>query len=140
MGSHGNGVDRDSISYGYNAWHVGWHDDANNWHIANADPVSRPLDTITDPAITIAFADRVGNSQSKGVENRYASWLGHWGYGVDAVRYPGSVNLMFVDGYGDMAANPIFPRWCRGLPTPYPIFGECWKGVRIGRRRGNPGD
>ena len=118
------GVDRDNISYGYNGWHVGWHESGynpstgigHNWFMA----VHRTLDDIELPLKTVAFADSVGRATGTDDPPRYASWLGRRGFGVDVVRHPSGASLVFADGHGEVAPMKNFFLWIPGVPNPIP--------------------
>ena len=122
------GVDRNSISYGYNAWHVGWHDSARDWHLGGEAPVERTLDSIPEPSRTVAFADGAGNSARSSVQERYTSWIGRTGYGIDVTRHPGGANVAFADGHA--AFTPQETWELQGVPytgplgvfDPFPVY------------------
>ena len=114
----GNRVDRDSISYGYNGYSVGWHElgTYHEWFQAE----HRTLDDIELPVKTVAFADSVGRATGADDPPRYASWLGRHGWGVDVIRHPSGATLAFADGHGEVAPMKNFYLWIPGVPNPIP--------------------
>ncbi len=129
LGANGNGVTHHNVSYGYNAWHVGWHFAADNWHIAQLpfgqSPLSINVDAVTEPFRTLMFADSTGNAKTRAEaegdgDTRLASTIGRWGYGIDIIRHPGSASVICVDGHAVAAPESDFFTWLPGISNPVP--------------------
>ena len=122
-------VDRDSISYGYNCWHVGWHQASTypgyaSSHLFNGD--RNTLDQIELPLKTVSFADGTGNNKRIRFGPRYSSWIAGRYYGVDVLRHTESASVGFVDGHIARAPLEDFSiQWWPGVRSPTPaIRGE----------------
>jgi prepilin-type N-terminal cleavage/methylation domain-containing protein/prepilin-type processing-associated H-X9-DG protein len=119
-------VDRDSISYGYNAWHVGWHNASAypgyaSRHLFAAD--HNTLDQIDTPLKTVAFADGAGNNKTIRYGNRYSSWIAGRYYGIDVLRHDKSASVAFVDGHVIRAPLENFSiQWWPGVVNPTPLI------------------
>ena len=118
--SPGIGVSRDSISYGYNGWNVGYHQatggafsDTRQW---------RKLDRIRQQELTVAFADGTGSCRQIGASsNRYSDWIAAYGYGVDIQRHSNSANMIFVDGHGKFCPDSDFIIHVPGISPDVPV-------------------
>ena len=118
-GPFGTSVDRDSISYGYNSWNVGWHYatggafyDTHQW---------RKLDRIRPQELTVAFADGTGNCRQFGATPRYSDWIAAYGYGVDIQRHNNAANMIFVDGHGKFCPDSDFIISVPGISPDVPV-------------------
>ena len=122
--SPGIGVSRDSISYGYNGWNVGWHQAGpslpglfnENWY---------KVDNIDLPGNTLAFADGAGNLRQLGASSpRYNSWINWRGYGVDILRHNFGANAAFVDGHAKYTPDDDFVIFTPGIgpDVPSPVY------------------
>lgn len=123
-------VDRDSVSYGYNSWHVGWHQaseyatDSHTRSMFTGD--HNTLDAIEFPLKTISFADSTGNNKTIRFGPRYSSWIAGRYYGIDVLRHDRSASAGFVDGHVKRAPLEDFRiQWWPGVRNPIPsIRGE----------------
>ena len=128
----GNRVDRDSISYGYNGWSVGWHQAGTYHEWFQAE--KRTIDAIDFPLKTVAFADSTGNAKHKRYGPRYSSWLARRGYGVDVIRHKRGATRVFVDGHAEVAPMKNFFPWYPGVPNPIPYIRGDLDGSPAGYR------
>jgi prepilin-type N-terminal cleavage/methylation domain-containing protein/prepilin-type processing-associated H-X9-DG protein len=120
-------VDRDSISYGYNSWHVGWHDAfeyAESEHTRSMFSAGKKtLDQIEFPLKTVCFADGTGNNATRQFGPRYSSWIAGQGYGIDVLRHDRSASVGFVDGHVKRAPlEDFWIRWNPGVRRPTPLI------------------
>jgi prepilin-type N-terminal cleavage/methylation domain-containing protein/prepilin-type processing-associated H-X9-DG protein len=120
-------VDRDSISYGYNSWHVGWHEAseyATDPHTRSMfTSSSNTLDMIEFPLKTVSFADGTGNNKTIRFGPRYSSWIAGRYYGVDVLRHARSASVGFVDGHVKRAPLEDFRiQWWPGVRNPTPLI------------------
>ncbi len=133
--SPGIGVSRDSISYGYNGWNVGYHQatggafsDTRQW---------RKLDRIRPQELTVAFADGAGSCRQIGASsNRYSDWIAAYGYGVDIQRHSNAANMIFVDGHGKFCPDSDFVIHVPGISpdVPVPSYNGALQGSPAGYR------
>ena len=130
--THGHGwlpvngkVDRDSISYGYNGWHVGWHQATSGGF---GPQTWRRLESIPLADRTVAFADGMGDAVKFGFGiPRYSSWIVEYGYGTDVMRHKNAANVVFVAGHARWCPSTDFSVVIPGVPDPYPaVRGELW--------------
>lgn len=127
-----NRVDRNSISYAYNGWHVGWHESSQNNPGSGSEfnPDHLTPDAIELPTMTFAFTDGVGRAVTlwAGPGERYACTLSAK-YGIDILRHSNGANVAFADGgvntvpgkeltiwYGNSFTFPAY--WGRLLDNP----------------------
>jgi len=114
------GSTRDSISYGYNGWSVGWHQAGTYHEWFQAE--KHTMDSIDFPLKTVAFADSTGNAKHRRYGPRYSAWLARRGYGVDVIRHKRGATLVFVDGHAVVAPMDNFFLWYPGVPNPIPYI------------------
>ena len=131
-GPAGDRVDRDSISYGYNGWHVGWHETGTYHEWFTAEHLT--LDQIDFPTKTLAFADSTGNAKHRRYGPRYSSWIGKAGYGIDITRHGDSASVAFVDGHVIRAPGTDFRPWFPGVRNPIPYIRGDLDGSPAGYR------
>ena len=127
-----NRVTRDSISYGYNGWSIGWHEAGTYHEWFQAE--KRTLDAIEVPLKTVAFADSTGNAKHRDYGPRYASWIARRGYGIDVIRHPAGATLVFADGHAAVAPPKDFFLWVPGVPNPIPPIRGDLDGSPAGYR------
>ncbi|HCN07186.1 MAG TPA: hypothetical protein DIT01_04570 [Lentisphaeria bacterium] len=113
-------VDRDSISYGYNASNVGSHQSTNG--PLPDETTWRKMETIPSPGLTLTFADGAGAGRQLGASPRYSNWIFSYGYGVDIQRHGNGGNAVFIDGHAQFCPDDDFlirvPNISPDIPFP----------------------
>jgi prepilin-type processing-associated H-X9-DG protein len=112
--------DFNSISYGYNAWSVGYQD-ALGGGVPNP-PIWRKIGQIRWAERTVAFADGCGNGNLPPA-NRYTAWIAEYGYGIDVFRHKKGANVVFVDGHVTRCPKTDFSFWSASYPGE---MGVLW--------------
>ncbi len=121
-----NRVDRNSISYAYNGWHVGWHESSQNNPVSGSEFNGEHLSTdqIIDPDLTFVFTDGTGRTVTRdanlaGQGERYACTLSAK-YGIDILRHPGGANVIFADAHAETVPGENLTLWY-GNAFNYPL-------------------
>ncbi|MDO9465016.1 MAG: prepilin-type N-terminal cleavage/methylation domain-containing protein [bacterium] len=94
-------IDYNTISYGYNYWHVGHH--GGDIYVGYIR-----LSKIDEPSRTMVFADGYGSNEA------YRMMIRNYGYDIDTGRHNNGANLVFLDGHVKWCPASEFPE----VPSP----------------------
>jgi prepilin-type N-terminal cleavage/methylation domain-containing protein/prepilin-type processing-associated H-X9-DG protein len=122
-----NRVNRNSISYAYNGWHVGWHESSKNNPVSASEFNALHLgpEDFEQPTRTFVFTDGVGravtyNAYRAGFGERYACTLSAK-YGIDVLRHPHGANVAFADAHVESVPGEKLTLW-NGDPFTFPAY------------------